>query len=437
MQTVTIYPSSISGTLQAPPSKSCMQRVCAAALLKGGETIINNYGISNDDKAAIEIIKQLGASVIFEDNRMIINSKIKRQKTLAKNQTLNSTFKTLNCGESGLSLRMFAPIAALFNEEIMLTGSGSLLNRPISFFTEILPQLNVNIETNNGKLPIKIKGVLQPKNIEIDGSISSQFTTGLLLAYSASIPLLSKNTIIVNNLKSKPYIDLTLQVMQDFGLNAPINNNYREFIFQSIEQSNNQTINYTIEGDWSNAAFLLVAGSIAGDVTIKGLNINSTQADKAILQLLESSGNTIQSSSLSNVGNWSLGYFYFDATDCPDLFPPLVVLAAYCNGTSTIKGISRLIHKESNRAIALQQEFGKMGVDIVLQDDNMIINGTGIVKGAIVNSHNDHRIAMACAVAALKATGKTTIVHAAAINKSYPNFFEDLRKLGGNIFIES
>jgi 3-phosphoshikimate 1-carboxyvinyltransferase len=225
--------------------------------------------------------------------------------------------------------------------------------------------------------------------------------------------------------------------MQDFGLNAPINNNYREFIFQSIEQSNNQTINYTIEGDWSNAAFLLVAGSIAGDVTIKGLNINSTQADKAILQLLESSGNTIQSSSLSNVGNWSLGYFYFDATDCPDLFPPLVVLAAYCNGTSTIKGISRLIHKESNRAIALQQEFGKMGVDIVLQDDNMIINGTGIVKGAIVNSHNDHRIAMACAVAALKATGKTTIVHAAAINKSYPNFFEDLRKLGGNIFIES
>jgi 3-phosphoshikimate 1-carboxyvinyltransferase len=431
MSTITIHPSSIKGTLQAPPSKSCMQRACAAALLKGGKTIIKNYGSSNDDKAAIEIIKQFGTTVVFENTLLHINSTFNNQHSKIEPQSPIN----INCNESGLSLRMFTPIAALFNETAIITGSGSLLNRPILFFSEVFPQLNVSIETNNGKLPIKINGVLHAENIEIDGSTSSQFLTGLLFAYSASSSLLSKTIIKVNNLKSKPYIDLTLQVMKDFGLNMPMNVNYEEFIFQPSIQPPCQIVNYTIEGDWSNAAFLLVAGAIAGSITLTELNINSTQADKAILTVLESCGCSIsysQNTLTINKSNVALFNFTFDATDCPDLFPPLVALAAYCIGTTRIKGISRLTHKESNRANTLQQEFNKMGVEIILQDDTMIIKGNGKVFGANVDSHNDHRIAMACAVAALQATGSTSISNADAIDKSYPDFFKDVRKVTVN-----
>lgn len=421
----TIQPSIIKGVLQAPASKSCMQRACAAALLKGGDTIIHNYGISNDDKAAIDIIQQLGASIFFENNTLVIDSKF----PLLPNTHLPLH---INCGESGLSLRMFTPIAALFDQQVNITGSGSLLNRPADFFDEVFPQLNVTVQSNHGKLPLTFTGPLQTNNINIDGSLSSQFLTGLLFAYSF---INESATITVDNLKSKPYIDLTLQVMQDFGLNTPINNNYQQFVFtkKTVNQLTNQTINYTVEGDWSNAAFLLVAGAIAGNITVNGLNLHSTQADKAILTVLKTcASNIIVDANTIHVDNTQpLRAFNFDATDCPDLFPPLVALASYCSGTSSIKGVSRLQHKESNRAISLQQEFGKMGVEIILNDDVMLVKGDKSIQGAMVDSHNDHRIAMACAVAALKANTNTTILNAAAVNKSYPHFYEDLQKLGG------
>lgn len=422
MSIVTIHSSNIYGNIVAPPSKSCMQRACAAALLKGGQTIIENYGISNDDNAAINIIKQLGATIKYDENKLLVDS-----------QFLLSTSHyplTINCQESGLSLRMFTPIAALLNQKINIIGSGSLQNRPIDFFDKILPLLNVKTSTNNGKLPIIISGNLQPQNIEIDGALSSQFLTGLLFAYSYKN---ANATIKVNNLKSKPYIDLTLKVLADFGLNTPQNNNYNEFVFIPTNQINKQPIQYFIEGDWSNAAFLLIAGAIAGNVTIKGLDTNSAQADKAILQILKMCGCGLDISKNEISINNSSGIlipFNFDATDCPDLFPPLVALASYCNGISTIKGVSRLKHKESSRAIVLQQEFGKMGLKIILDNDDMIIKSTGKLNGAIVNSNNDHRIAMASTVAALKATGTTTINNANAVNKSYPNFYNDLKKLG-------
>jgi len=424
MSSVNIHPSIIQGILQAPASKSCMQRACAAALLKGGKTIIHNYGMSNDDRAAIDIIKQFGASVLFKNDDLVIESKF---STINNQQSIIS----INCEESGLSLRMFTPIAALLNQTVNIIGAGSLLNRPATFFDEILPKLSVRVESNNGKLPLAIKGALQANDISIDGSLSSQFLTGLLFAYSFT----NCDAIIsVTDLKSKPYIDLTLQVMQDFGLNIPKNNNYKEFVFakQTIPQSTNQQTNYTVEGDWSNASFLLVAGAVAGSITIKGLSLNSTQADKAILDVFKMSDADIHiEANEINISNAkTLKSFDFDATDCPDLFPPLVALASYCNGTSNIKGVSRLKHKESNRAFSLQQEFAKMGVEIILNDDIMLVKGTTNIKGSIVDSHNDHRIAMACAVAALKANGRTTILHADAINKSYPKFFEDLERVG-------
>jgi 3-phosphoshikimate 1-carboxyvinyltransferase len=424
---VTIQPSKINGTINAPASKSSMQRACAAAIAKEGHTLIKNAGVSNDDKAALGLVKNLGAFAVdyLDDGSVVIISDGISIKT-----------DTVNCGESGLSIRMFMPLIALSENEVTINGSGSLVNRPMTFFDEIFPKLDVKIKSNNGKIPITIKGPLIPKNIEIDGSLSSQYLTGLLMAYSAADA--KDVTIKVNGLKSKPYIDLTLAVMQSFGMKMPVNRQYGEFYFKNVNHVYPFTYQeYTVEGDWSSTSFLLVAGAIAGNIVVTGLDVFSTQADKAILQALMSCGArmSIEEKQISINSSLLKEYkpFHFNATDCPDLFPPLVALAAYCNGTSVIEGVSRLAHKESNRAVTLQTEFAKMGVEIKLQDDLMLIYGGEGVKGATVHSNHDHRIAMACAVAALGVEGKTVIEEAEAINKSYPNFYEDLKMLGANV----
>ena len=434
---VSITPSKILGNIHAPTSKSSMQRACAASLLNDGETIIHNPGKSNDDLAAIGIIKNLGAK-ITEDNDGSLRIKVNKLPEFQESSFVGDALESasLNCGESGLGIRMFTPLAALSSKEITINGNGSLLTRPMNFFDEIFPQLGIVIHSNLGKLPIKIKGPLQPKDITIDGSLSSQFLTGLLMAYgkAATAPV----TITVKDLKSKPYIDLTLQVMKQFGYDV-VNNNYESFLINPVNLSTVQTVNYTVEGDWSGAAFLLVAGAISGNIVVTGLDVFSTQADKAILKALMDCGCILSieekqlAIALPAAGVDGLKPFHFDATDCPDLFPPLVALAAYCNGTTTLEGVNRLTHKESNRGLTLQEEFGKMGVPIILQDDLMLVAGGGVVNGAVVHSHHDHRIAMACAVAGLAASGITTIEEADAINKSYPAFFQDLKKLGASV----
>ncbi len=416
---VTIHPSIISGNILAPASKSSMQRACAAALLHEGATILHNPGKSNDDLAAIDVIQKLGAVVTSEGDEMIIRS-----------EGIKPVSGTISCGESGLGIRMFTPLAALSSEAINITGTGSLLKRPMDFFDEIFPQLGISIASNAGKLPLKIQGPLQPKNISIDGSLSSQFLTGLLFAFgkTATAPV----TISVNNLKSKPYIDLTLQVMKHFGYKVE-NDNYEKFLLQP-STFNLQPLSYTVEGDWSGASFLLVAGAIAGKIVVKGLDIFSTQADKAILQAL-----TMAEAEMSveekqiTIAPGKLKAFHFNATDCPDLFPPLVALAACCEGTTVIEGVSRLAHKESDRALTLQEEFAKMGIEIILQEDLMLIKGGTGIKAATVHSRHDHRIAMACAVAGLKASGETIIEEAEAINKSYPDFYSHLKMLGADV----
>ena len=422
---VVIHPSTLSGNIFAAASKSSMQRACAVALVRKGISIIHNPGISNDDKAALSIIKNLGANIQELEDRIIVDS------TDFNNSP--SGAGGINCGESGLSIRMFTPIVALSKNKITINGSGSLTTRPMDFFDEILPQLKVSIASNKGKLPLEVQGPLQPSNITIDGSLSSQFLTGLLLAYSASNA--SGVSISVNNLKSKPYVDLTLKVMHDFGLNVPVNNNYQSFTFNKSDiKHQTSAIHYTVEGDWSGAAFLLVAGTIAGNIVVKGLDIRSTQADKKIIEALENCGATIFIDETGiKISGSDLKSFEFDATDCPDLFPPLVALASYCKGTTMIKGVSRLAHKESDRAITLQTEFAKMGVEIILEGDIMKINGGKDLSGTIVHSHHDHRIAMACAVAALKANGETIIEEADAVNKSYPNFYEHIKSLGASV----
>ena len=431
----TVYPGKLNGAQVAPASKSSMQRACAAALLHVGQTTILNPGHSNDDLAALEVIQKLGATVeihnaLNEQGATIVES----IKIISKG--VQPIGPEMNCGESGLGIRMFTPIAALSSQPITIQGKGSLVKRPMHFFDEIFPALGVKITSQNGFLPIQIQGPLQaPNSITVDGSLSSQFLTGLLMAYAASDT--REAGIHVVDLKSKPYIDLTLAVLNSFGWKVT-HTNYEQFSFLPHEPLK-EIIEYTVEGDWSGAAFLLVAGAIAGPIKVKGLQLNSTQADKAVMQALQNANVSIaldgDSIEIGSNDGTVLRAFEFDATDCPDLFPPLVALASVCVGVSEIKGVSRLAHKESDRGLTLQTEFGKLGIQIDLEGDIMKIHGGGTIQSAEVFSQHDHRIAMACGVAALKANGPVVITEAEAINKSYTDFFEHLRQLGASVDI--
>lgn len=425
---VDIQPSKVKGSIQAAASKSSMQRALAAALLKKGQSVLHNPGHSNDDNAAIEVISALGAKVEkqADDTLSIISEGVKPITHL------------VNCGESGLGIRMFAPIIAMSNITITINGEGSLLTRPMDFFDEVLPALGVTIKSNDGKLPLQVQGPLNPRNIDIDGSLSSQFLTGLLMAYAASDS--EGVSITVKNLKSKPYIDLTLQVIKQFGLKTPVNKNYEEFFFPVLAQNGTKqkddTVHYAVEGDWSGAAFLLVAGAIAGAVEVKGIHNTSTQADKKIIDALLDAGAEVEvSDDRVSVSRKNLEAFDFNATDCPDLFPPLVALAAHCKGITRIRGLRRLKHKESDRGLTLKEEFTKLSTQIDLNDDEMLVHGNGgiFVKNRILNSHHDHRIAMACAVACIAGDFDVQIRHAEAVNKSYPDFWQHMIKLGALI----
>jgi 3-phosphoshikimate 1-carboxyvinyltransferase len=434
----TVYPNTLKGEQVAPASKSSMQRACAAALLHAGTTRILNPGHSNDDLAAIEVIQKLGAIVKTED---VLNEKINATSIIVHSDGVKPIGSSMNCGESGLGIRMFAPIAALSDQPITIEGKGSLLKRPMHFFDTIFPKLGIEIQSQAGYLPIQIKGPLKPANIEVDGSLSSQFLTGLLMAYAASE---SKNAVIeVQDLKSKPYIDLTLTVLNAFGWNVQ-HQSYKRFEFLAHPPLA-EHIDYTVEGDWSGAAFLLVAGAIAGPIVVKGLQLDSTQADKAVMQALKDTGASIDiqehkiliGPAKDSAGNYiPLNAFEFDATDCPDLFPPLVALAAVCDGVTILHGVNRLAHKESDRGLTLQTEFAKLGIRIELNQDRMMVYGGTGIHGVEVFSQHDHRIAMACGVAALCADGPIIITDAEAVNKSYTDFFKHLQHLGAKVDLD-
>ncbi len=403
-----INPGNIQGTVSLPASKSMMQRVCACALLHKGKTKVTNPGNSNDDKAAISIIQKLGATVdCISDNAIeIISNGVAPQSA------------SIDCMESGLSARLFIPVAALSTKGVTITGSGSLLQRPMTEYIRLLPELGVTVIAAGEGLPLSVEGPLTPANITLNGSMSSQFLSGLLMAFAftATEPV----TINVTNLNSKPYIDLTIQVLQQFGKFVQ-HYNYQSFTI-SPAIPNTQDVNIEIEADWSAAANFIVARAITGaDVQLNNLNYQSTQADKAIL----------------NVVTDTKDAFDFDATNCPDLFPVLSIYAACCHGESSITGLHRLVHKESNRIETIMAMLDSLGVTYLIEDDTLTIQGGQIFNGCTIQAYNDHRIVMAGAIAALTAKGPVTIQGTEAVSKSYPDFFNALSALGVNCKLEA
>jgi len=413
---ITVYPSETKGIVVAPPSKSMTQRAIAAGLLSSGTTVIHNPSFCNDSLAALRMVQALGASVVRDNFTVTLDSGKPPDSPL-----------TLECGESGLALRMFSPIAPLISGDVILNGEGSLLKRPVDMISEALSQLGVKVTSNGGFLPVILTGQLRGGRAVIDGSAGSQLLTGLLMA----LPLAeSDSKIEVLNLRSRPYINLTLDLLSWFGVRVH-NEDFCRFIIPGGQYYTAR--DYTVEGDWSGASFLLVAGAIAGEVAVSNLNSESRQADRAVMQVLQDVGCRTEEDERSiSAMQYELKAFVYDATDSPDLFPPLAALAAYCDGTSVIRGAGRLRHKESDRAGAIRDVLAGMNIRSRIEGDEMLIEG-GEVHSAVVSSHNDHRIAMMAAVMALRASGPVTITGAEAAAKSFPEFYDLLAGLGARM----
>jgi 3-phosphoshikimate 1-carboxyvinyltransferase len=410
--TEVISPAVLHGRVVAPASKSYLQRAIAIASLCEEECRISGYTPSADVDAALAIVRQLGASVSISDTTIVIS-----MGEITKNEVI------LSCGESGLSARLFSAIAATHEKKITVTGKGSLTHRPFQLVKDALVQLGKTVELNNGKLPMTLWGKMHSAEITIDGSESSQLLTGLLIA----LPMLHGNSIVhVHHLRSVPYIQMTLDILSHYGISI----NHTDF--QRFEIEGNQypkAPEYIVEGDWSAASFLLVGGAIAGRVTVSGLNPNSAQADRAILEALQLAGANIawKNDEVTSSKNL-LRAFDFDATHCPDLFPPLAALAACCEGTSILKGTERLHHKESDRATTISATLQNLGIDVSIKNQTMHITG-GAIRAASLSSFNDHRIAMMAAVLGCVADGPISITESKAVDKSYPNFFRDIASL--------
>ena len=404
----TIHPSQVSGEVRPPCSKSYAQRARAAALISDGETTLSNIELCDDTRYAMNVITGLGASV-----RQTGPTEYVIRGGLAP------ITDTINTGESGLATRLFTPIAALCDRRMTITGTGTMLRRPIGMMIDPLRNLGVQVRSN-GYLPITVQGPLRGGETDVEAYVSSQFLTGLLM----SLPLAEGDTILhVEQPNSLPYLAVTVDLASKFRIRME-HNGFREFFIPGGQHYHPAKLH--IEGDWSSAAFMLVAGAIAGEVTAKRMNTLSLQADLAIIQALTKAGAVIITTPDEiTVRKRELTGFDFDATQRPDLFPILAVLGANCEGTTHIRGVNRLVYKESNRAEAIVSEYTKLGMDVALEDDVMTVRG-GSLSGGTIDSCNDHRIAMAAAIAALAASGPVTITNAQAVTKSYPRFWDDL-----------
>ncbi len=410
---ICLSPGSVDGILTPPCSKSYAQRALAVALLANGRSILRGIDFCEDNLSALKCIETLGARVTKLD-----------PTTLQVDGGLNPSDSHLSIGESGLSTRLFTPLASLLSTPMIIEGHGSILKRPMTMMIEPLRTLGVKVRHNDGHLPIEVTGPLKGGEVSVDGSVSSQFITGLLL----SLPLAEEDTTLHStNSVSTPYLDMTIETARRFGVEIS-HQNYTEYFIEGRQKYT--PADFMIEGDWSAASTLLVAGAIAGSIKLNNVSMLSKQADTAICRALERAGaEVINEENAITVISRELTAFKFNATQCPDLFPALVALAAAAEGESVFKGTSRLIHKESNRAETLRDEYAKVGIEVTLEGDDIMRVKGGKIRSTTVDSHNDHRIAMSMAVSALRGDGEMKILGAECVAKSYPNFFEDLKSI--------
>ena len=423
---IKITPRSLEGSIKVPPSKSGSHRGIIAAGLSEGKSKIDNLIFSKDIIATLNGMKALGVDYEMIEPREEFGTGSVNIKGIGKVQIREHT---IDANESGSTLRFLIPIAALDRSKVTFIGKGKLVERPLDTYYDIFKEQDIEYNTSDGNLPLTIYGGLKAGKFNIPGNISSQFITGLLF----SLPLLKDDsTIIVTSpLESKGYVDLTLEVLDLFGIEVE-NEDYNKFIVKGNQKYVKR--DYTVEGDYSQSAFWIVGGILGKSINCTGLNVDSLQGDKAILDIVKKMGADINiSEGEIKVNNSDTHGIEIDASQCPDLVPILATLAALSKGTTRIVNAERLRIKESDRLKAMATELNKLGADVVELEDGLEINGKESLNGGIVESWNDHRIAMALAIASTKCTGQVIIQNSEAVKKSYPGFWSDFEKLGGEI----
>ena len=404
------------GEVSPPPSKSILHRYIIASSLAKGISKIENISYSDDIVATIEAMKKLGAKIEEKDDCLLIDG----TKTFDK-EYLNKGSE-IDCNESGSTLRFLFPLSIVKENKVLFKGKGKLFKRPLSPYFENFDKYQIKYSYTNEN-EILLDGVLKNGEYEINGNISSQFITGLLF----SLPLLNENSkiIIKGKLESSSYIDITLDCLNKFGIKI-INNSYQEFIMEGSQTY--KSGNYEVEADYSQLAFFLVANSIGSDIKINGLNTNSLQGDKKIIDFV------------SEIDNWNKNEkLILDGSETPDIIPILSLKACTSKKEIEIVNIARLRIKESDRLSATVQELSKLGFDLIEKEDSILINSrknfTHDNKEFVsLSSHSDHRIAMTIAIASTCYEGEIILDNLDCVKKSYPNFWEVFLSLGGKIY---
>lgn len=402
------------GTVSPPASKSYTHRAIIMAALSGGKCVISNPLDSFDTRATADAVRSMGVTVNWTENQICIESK-----------GIHAPDKTIDVLNSGTTMRLMTGISALFDSETTITGDESIRKRPMGPLLDALKECGVKCESNDGKAPIKIMGPVRGGRIEIDGSISSQFVSSMLMMS----PLIGEPTDIILKGKtvSQPYIDITISMMKKFGIEiAKTDSGYH------AEPQKYIPCDFTVPTDFSSAAFPLVAGGLSGKVSVKGLDMSDPQGDKKIVDILKMTGCTvdIDNDVVTCTQNGRPKACEIDISDVPDLFPIVSVLLSTADGTSRLYGAPQLRFKESDRIESVEKMLTTLGADIKGTDDGCIINGVKRLRGGRIDHKGDHRLMMAASIASLVSENPVSMENDRCWNVSYPGFIEQMRSLG-------
>lgn len=401
---IKIYPSKLIGTVKAPSSKSYSHRMIIAAALADGISEVSNVTDSNDITVTAQAMEALGANVLEDSGTYTVRG-IRKPSEKAD----------IDCGESGSTLRFIIPIAAALGCESVFSGHGKLPERPITPYVREFASKGVAFEPQSG-LPIKITGKLSAGEYSLEGDVSSQFITGLMFA----LPLCTEDSVIklTSPLQSKPYADMTIAALKNFGINIFETKMDGLPLYLIKGNQKYKPCRVSVEGDYSQAAFFYTANALGSEIEITNLDPHTSQGDKAIVDIIASCGSEMKP-------------FTVDVGDIPDLVPILAVLGCFTKGTSRIVNAARLKIKESDRLTAIADALNAIGGKVTAGGDYLEMQPVDRFTGGEIDSCNDHRIAMAAAIAAIRSDAPVIIRGAEAVRKSYPRFFEDYKALGG------
>ncbi len=418
-------PQRLQGRVRAPGSKAYTHRAFIASLLTPGETNIHGALVCDDTSNTLDAIKELGAGVREARNEITVRGA----------GALSSPGNLIDCGESGATLRFLTAVSCTGSDRIILAARSGLAERPIRPLLDALEKLGASIQIQQAPnyLRLSLEGPLRGGRTSINGDISSQFITGLLMA--APLAREDVELMIAGRIESRPYVDLTLAILKKHGIKVEEENG----TFYIPAPQTYQPVPHSVPSDFSSVAFLIAAAGTAGDeIILTGFERDyELEPDSAILGLLPKMGLKIQKvNDELTVSKSQIRGFEFEASNHPDLVPVLEVLAAQAGGQSRITGVKRLRYKESDRLTTMPEELTKMGAKVEVGDDVVVIDGVERLTGQKLSSHLDHRVAMACAIAALAATGESVIDDAGVVSKSYPAFFTDMERLGARFDVE-